>query len=216
MHYDMSDLTFLQRYTIMTSTVTPRPIAWTVTMDEIGVPNCAPHSFFNAVGADPVLIVLGLMKTGGREKDTAAHIRARGEFTVSLVSEADAEVMNLTAAPAPRGVDELALAGIATLPGIKVAVPLIARAPVSFECRTAQLLDYPGQTLVIGEVLVAHVADAFVIDAQGPQIDTRAMKLVSRTYGRGWYERGSDQFEMQRPRYEDLLAAGQRKSPKPS
>lgn len=207
MRYDMAEVPFATRYKIMNSTITPRPIAWTVTLDDHGVPNCAPHSFFNAMGSDPAMIVLGLMKLDGADKDTAAHIRARGDFVVSLVSEADAERMNMTAAAAPRGVDELALAGIATVPATRVAPPLIASAPVSFECRTVDLIDYPGQTVVIAEVLVTHIADEFVSDVARTHIDTPAMKLIARTHGAGWYLRGSDRFQMERPSYDALVAA---------
>lgn len=210
MQFDMAALSFANRYKIMNSTVTPRPIAWTVTLDDQGVPNCAPHSFFNAMGSDPAMIVLGLMRNPatGTDKDTAAYIRARGEFVVALVSEADGERMNLTATDSPPGVNELALAGIETLPASRVAAPLIASAPVSFECSVRDLLDYPGQTVVIAEVLVTHIQDQFVSDVARMHLDTPAMKLIARTHGAGWYQRGTDQFQMQRPSYATLTRDG--------
>ncbi|TVV77270.1 flavin reductase family protein [Sphingomonas solaris] len=201
MQFDMADLPFGSRYKIMNSTITPRPIGWTVTVDEAGVPNCAPHSFFNALGSDPAMIVLGLIKVGGNDKDTAAYIRARGDFVVALVSEADGERMNLTAIDSPRGVNELALAGIESMPAARVSAPLIVSAPVCFECKVLDLLDYPGQTVVIAEVLVTHIRDEFVSDVKRMHLDTPAMKLIARTHGAGWYQRGSDQFQMQRPSY---------------
>ena len=204
MQFDMPALPFATRYKIMNSTVTPRPIAWTVTLDDSGVPNAAPHSFFNALGSDPAMIVLGLMKIGGADKDTAAYIRARRDFVVALVSEHDAERMNQTAADTPRGVDELALAGIETAPAATVAPPLIASAPVCFECRSVNVLDFAGQTVVIAEILVTHIRDEFILDEQRMHLDTPAMKLISRTHGAGWYQRGSDQFQMGRPSWESL------------
>ncbi len=206
MIFDMAALPFATRYKIMNSTVTPRPIGWTVTLDDAGVPNCAPHSFFNAMGSDPAMVVLGLMKLKGEDKDTAAYIRARPDFTIALVSEADGERMNLTATDSPRGVNELALAGIATRAATRIAAPLIASAPVNFECRAVDLLDYPGQTVVVAEVLVTHIDDAFISDAARTHIDTPAMKLIARTHGAGWYQRGTDQFQMQRPEYKALMA----------
>ena len=206
MRFDMADLPFASRYKIMNSTVTPRPIGWTVTLDEAGVPNCAPHSFFNALGSDPAMIVLGLMKLAGADKDTAAHIRTRGDFVVALVSEADGERMNLTATDSPRGVNELELAGIDSVAASVVSAPLIASAPVNFECRLLDLLDYRGQSVVIAEVIVTHIRDEFVTDARRLHLDTPAMKLIARTHGAGWYQRGSDQFQMQRPSYSSLAA----------
>ncbi|RVT94752.1 flavin reductase family protein [Sphingomonas crocodyli] len=204
MQIDMAATPFGARYNIMNSTVTPRPIAWTVTLDEEGKPNAAPHSFFNALGSDPAMIVLGLMKIKGQDKDTAAYIRARPDFVIALVAEHDAEAMNKTATDSPRGVDELAMFGIGTAPASVVAPPLIASAPVNFECRVRDLLDYPGQTVVIAEILVAHIKDEFILNAERMHLDTPAMQLIARTHGAGWYERGTDLFQMTRPSYADL------------
>jgi flavin reductase (DIM6/NTAB) family NADH-FMN oxidoreductase RutF len=186
----------------MNATVTPRPIAWVTTMSPAGIVNAAPHSFFNAVGDNPPMIVLGLVKNNGALKDTATNILATGEFVVNLVSEADAEVMNLTSAPAPRDVSEIDYAGIATAPSTAVKPPRIASSPVSFECKTYQTVDAPGQTVVLGEVLVAHIADQFILDHDKLYIDTPAMKLIARMHGSGWYARSSDRFQMERPKYD--------------
>ena len=209
MQFDMPSLSFMSRYKIMNSTVTPRPIAWVTTLSADGVPNCGPHSFFNAMGSEPPLIVLGLMKTPKAlgDKDTATNIRATGEFTIGLVAEADAERMNLTATDAPPEVDELALAGIETLPSTRVKPPIIASCPVSFECRRDAVLDYAGQTIIVGEVLVTHIRDEFVLDAERMHLDTPAMKLIARTHGAGWYARSTDQFQMLRPAYASIAAA---------
>lgn len=202
MDFDMSTLSAAERYRLIVNTVTPRPIAWVVTQDADGTRNCAPHSFFNALAADPPLVVLGLMAhhLRGGDKDTARLIRETGEFTIGLVTEADAGAMNLTAADAPPGEDELAHAGVATRPSTKVAPPLIASAPVSFECRTWQLLDpSPASTIVLGEVVAMHIADAYLSgDPARPRIDTPAMQLIGRQHGSGHYVRNSDSFEMKR------------------
>ena len=57
-------------------------------------------------------VALGLLGAAGRFKDTAANILATGEFVVNLVSEANAEAMNVTCIDAPPEVDELELAGL--------------------------------------------------------------------------------------------------------
>lgn len=202
MHFDMDGLSPADRYRLVVNTVTPRPIAWTVTQDCEGRRNCAPHSFFNALSDDPVLVVLGLLGAGrdGGDKDTARIIRETGEFTVSLVSEDDAEKMNVTAINAPPGVDELEYAGVATVPSLRVAPPLIASAPVSFECKVWQILDpSPRSCIVLGKVEVMHIADRFVSDPEKLRIDTGAMKLVGRLHGSGKYVRTvDDTFDLKR------------------
>lgn len=204
MRFDLRTLPPSARYKIMTATITPRPIAWVTSVSADGVRNAAPFSFFNMVGDDPPLLALGLMhRPDGRLKDTAANILATAEFTVNLVSEDDAERMNRCSADAPPEVDELAYAGIETVPGSVIAAPLIASAPASFECRRHSIIETgPRQTLILGEVLVAHVADRFVLDADSQHLDTPAMKLIGRTHGRGWYVRNGDTMQMDRPAYD--------------
>ncbi|WP_374529210.1 flavin reductase family protein [Novosphingobium sp.] len=201
MFLDFATLSPADRYKVLVNTITPRPIAWTVTKGRDGSVNAAPHSFFNALGDEPPLIVLGLLAhhARGDDKDTARLIRETGEFIVALVSEADAEAMNLTAADAPPGVDELAAAWVATRPATKISPPLIASAPVNFECKVWQIIDpSPRSTIVLGEIVAAHIADAYVQDAAKLRFDTQAMQLIGRQHGGGNYVRNADSFEMKR------------------
>ncbi|MDP9095842.1 MAG: flavin reductase family protein, partial [Pseudomonadota bacterium] len=63
--FDFETLPPAEAYRLTVNTVVPRPIAWTVTKGRSGVVNVAPHSFFNAFGDNPVLMILGLV--GSRE-----------------------------------------------------------------------------------------------------------------------------------------------------
>lgn len=203
MRFDMRELGLPERYKILNSTITPRPIAWVTTLSAEGLRNAAPYSFFNAVGDEPPMIVLGLLKdprTGGM-KNTASNIAATGEFVVNLVCEADAEKMNLTSVDAPADFDEIDYAKVETLPSTVVKPERIASSPVNFECRKLEMLNIgPRQTIVIGEILVAHIKDQFILDAGKLYLDTPAMKLIGRVHGSGWYVRTSDQFKMERPK----------------
>lgn len=205
MQFDMRSLPMPIRYKIVNSTITPRPIAWITSQSAAGIRNAAPYSFFNAVGTEPPLIVLGLLKNPATRalKDTATNIVETGEFVVNLVCEADAEAMNLCSVDAPFEVDEIAYAGIETVPSELVAPPRIATSPVSFECRKIAALDIGTlQTVMIGEILMAHVRDEFVTDPRRAYLDTPAMKLIGRTHGSGWYVRNGDSFQMDRPAFD--------------
>jgi len=205
MQFDMRALPMVTRYKIVNSTITPRPIAWVTTRSEAGVVNAAPYSFFNCVGTEPPLVTLGLLKDPATRslKNTAANIIATGEFVVNLVCEDDAERMNQCSVDAPADVSEIDYAGIETAPSVLVAPPLIASSPVSFECRKVAALDIGAlQTVVIGEILMAHVRDEFITDPDRVYFDTPAMKLIGRTHGSGWYVRNSDSFQMDRPGYD--------------
>jgi len=200
MLFDMETLEPQNRYKILTATVTPRPIAWVTTISEDGVVNAAPYSFFNAFGNDPPIVAIGVLSGPGRFKDSATNILATGEFVVNLVSEANAEAMNVTCIDAPPEIDELALAGLTAAPSAAVRPPRIAESPVSFECKIlSSLVTGPRQTIVIGRIVRAYVADPVVLDPVRCHIDTPALKLIGRMHGSGWYARSSDLFQMDRP-----------------
>lgn len=200
MLFDMERLEAQNRYKILASTVTPRPIAWVTTLSEDGVINAAPYSFFNALGHEPPTLALGLLAGTGRFKDTATNILATGEFVVNLVSEQNAAAMNVTCIDAPPEIDELGLAGLTPVPSHAVRPPRIAESPVSFECRVlTSLVTGPRQTIVIGRIVCAHVDDAAVQDKERCYIDTQSLRLIGRMHGSGWYARCTDLFQMDRP-----------------
>ncbi len=114
-------------------------------------------------------MALGILSDPARGfKDTAANILATGEFVINLVPERLVQAMNLTAADAPRGVDELALAGLATLPSVHIAPPRIADSPVAFECRLhSSVITGPQQSVIIGSVLAVHIEDRYLLNPAG-------------------------------------------------
>jgi flavin reductase (DIM6/NTAB) family NADH-FMN oxidoreductase RutF len=171
-----------------------------VTQDAAGRVNAAPFSFFNVMGSAPPTVALGMLADPQRGvKDSARNILDTGEFVVNLVPERLVVAMNVTAVDAPRGVDELALAGLATTPSTHIAPPRISESPVAFECRTHTLVETgPAQIVVIGQVIAVHIDDRFILDAERAHIDTPALDLVARSYGSD-YVRSHDTFQLQRP-----------------
>src|SRR6478735_2788149 len=105
MHFDFSALPSQTVYKLLTSTVTPRPIAWVTTISGDGCVNAAPFSFFNVMGHEPPTVAIGLMRrANGDLKDTSANIIENGEFVVNLVPESLMQQMNQTCADYPLGV----------------------------------------------------------------------------------------------------------------
>lgn len=199
MEFDFATLSAADRYKLIASSVTPRPIAWLTTQSAAGVPNAAPYSFFNAISGDPTLVVIGIMRRAdGTHKDSAANILETGEFVVNLVAEHDAEAMNFTCIDAPPEFDEGLHAGLDLVPSSAVAPQRIATAPVSLECKLYQSIEAGRTTIILGEVIRFHIADAFV-DPERLHVDAAAMGLIARMHGRGVYARTTDLFEMNRP-----------------
>lgn len=208
MQYDFSQLSSQDRYKILTATIAPRPIAWLTTRSREGVCNAAPYSFFNMMGAEPPIVAIGVMRhTEDRFKDSASNILETGEFVVNLVNSEMAEAMNLTCMEAPPEVDELQLAGLSTLPSTKVRPPRIASSPVSFECRNfSSVITGPAQMVILGEVVMAHIHDEYVLNPERCHIDTPKLNLVTRLHGSGWYGRSPELFQMDRPTWAEWQA----------
>jgi len=200
MLFDFAAVSPRERYKLLVSAVTPRPIAWVVSQDANGHLNAAPFSFFNAFAGDPPVVGIGISShEPGRPKDTRRNIRETREFVVNLVSEEAAPLMNITAIEFEASVNELVEAQLVTLPSVHVKPPRIAISPVSMECELLQIVELgPATGLVLGRVLAMHVRDDAVLDPAKHLIDTPALKLIGRMHGTGWYARTSDLFQMDR------------------
>ena len=201
LEFDFQALSNHERYNLIIGLVAPRPIALITTLDAAGRVNAAPFSAFNYMCTDPVLVAIGAgnrpdaKDEGGlpRPKDTALNIRVRGEFVVNVVNEALAEAMNVCAIDFPHGVSELAEAKLTTAPGCRVAVPRIAEAPASLECREVTTVEIGRSRVIIGEVLYAHVRED-LIDPAGPYLRAEELHAVGRMNGAGNYVRTRDAF----------------------
>src|ERR1700760_1457819 len=200
MLFDFAVLPHRDRYKLLVSTITPRPIAWIVSEDPGGRLNAAPFSFFNALAGDPPVVGIGIgSHEAGRPKDTRANIQRTRQFVVNLVSQEIAEAMNITAIEFPAGVDELEQAGLHTIPSVHVKPPRIAESPVSIECELMQIVEFGADNgLVLGRVLAMHIKDEVVLEEQKCYIETPAVRLVGRMHRTGWYARTSDLFEIPR------------------
>jgi flavin reductase (DIM6/NTAB) family NADH-FMN oxidoreductase RutF len=181
--------------------VAPRPIGWISTLDAEGRRNLAPYSFFNAIADSPPMVLYSSngTKTGPvtERKDTAANIRATGEFVVNVVPYALHEAMNRSSAPLPAGVDEFEAAGLTPAPSHEVAPPRVAEAPAALECRVWRIIDLPGEanTLVIGTVVGIHIDDRVIRDGM---VDVTRYAPVARL-GYLDYAAVHEVFQLARP-----------------
>jgi flavin reductase (DIM6/NTAB) family NADH-FMN oxidoreductase RutF len=206
MKIEIAGLPPAQQYKLLSATIVPRPIALVTTLSETGRVNAAPFSFFNVMGEDPPVVVLGLQEhPDGRLKDTTVNIQKRGDFVVHMVDEDMSEAMNVCGVPFPLDVEEVAAAGLTVTPCDRVAPPRIFEAPVAFECERVGLLQIsPGRHIAIGKAVMMHVRDS-LIDAERFHIDQEAYRPVGRLGGL-LYTRTRDHFVLPRPSYEDWLA----------
>lgn len=200
MDLDPETLAVRDRYLLMIATILPRPIAWVGTVSPEGKTNLAPFSFFTGICANPMTVCFAPVNDRtGKKKDTLLNVEATRQFTVSVVNEANAQMMNQSSAPYPYGVSEFEKTGATPLPSLKVKPPRVKESPVSYECELDQIVrvgEGPlAGNLVIGRVVHFHCDDAVY---NGGKIRHQDLKAIGRMEG-AWYSRTVDSFELPRP-----------------
>ena len=87
--FNTNDMSIIEVYHLIISSVVPRPIAFVGSTDKNKNHNLAPFSFFNAFGANPPIIGFSPTLSGrtGLPKDTLINIKETKEFTISIVTK---------------------------------------------------------------------------------------------------------------------------------
>jgi flavin reductase (DIM6/NTAB) family NADH-FMN oxidoreductase RutF len=189
-------------YKLMIGAIVPRPIAFVSTLSPEGVRNLAPFSFFTGISANPPAICFCPMVRGrdAATKDTLNNIRVTKEFVVNIVSEEFVQQMNICSAEVAPEVDEFETSGLTPIPSDRVRAPRVKESHINMECRLVQIVEVSakplGGSIVIGEVLRFHIADALVEDFR---IDPDKLHPIGRMGGPS-YTRTTDRFDLIRPK----------------
>ena len=181
--------------------VAPRPIGWITSMSAKGEINLAPYSYFNGVSSKPPVV---MFSSEGR-KDSVAFVEETKEFVCSLATFELREPMNQSSAPYPRGVNEMAEAGLAAAPSRLVKPPRVAASPCALECKwlqTVHLTDVDGRALdrhvVFGQVVGVYIDERFIKDGL---LDTAAMQPIARAgYHDYFVATPATKFSIRRPK----------------
>src|ERR1700728_3713971 len=173
-------------YKLMVGSIVPRPIALVSSVDEGGVRNLAPFSYFTACSSNPPVVVFCpiLRPAPPLAKDTLRNILATREFVVNIVSEEFVERMNATSAQVSPEVDEFELSGLTPIASDLIKPARVRESHVHMECRLRQVVqlgDQPGAgSLVLGDVLRFHVREDLVDNFR---IDPDKLRAVGRMAG---------------------------------
>lgn len=206
MQFDPHVIDSTAMYKLLIGSVVPRPIAWVSSVDADGVRNLAPFSYFMAITHDPPTVAFSSGPRGADvgggvrgKKDTLHNVEVTREFVVNVVDDALAEAMNVTSGDYAADVDEFTKAGLEAASSVKVRAPRVAAAPVSMECRLAQIIPVGNlpHHLIVGEIVHMHVRDDVYDPATG-RLDMHRLKPVGRLAGH-LYTHVHDIFEMKRP-----------------
>ncbi len=174
--------------------VAPRPIAFASTLDENGVPNIAPYSFFNAFSSNPPILVFSSNRRvrDNTTKDTLHNVMTTKEVVINVVNYSIVRQMALAAVEFPKDVSEFTKTGLTPVASDLVKPFRIKESPAQMECKVKEIVtlgEHGGAGhLIICEVVRLHVAED-VIDERG-RIDPHKIDLMGRM-GRSYYVRCS-------------------------
>lgn len=188
----------------MLHSVAPRPIAFVSTLDDEGVPNLAPYSFFNAFSSHPPTLIFSSNRRvkDNTTKHTLANAQREKEVVINVVSYSIVRQMALTSIEYPIGVNEFNKAGLGVLSSKKVKPPRVAESPVQFECSVEQIIPLGEEggagNLIICRILLMHI-NRYVLNQEG-KIDPHKIDLCGRMGGELYVRASGDAiFELNQP-----------------
>lgn len=166
-------------YSILTSIVVPRPIAWVSSRSADGVDNLAPHSFYTVACVNPPVVQF----TSVGRKDSLRNVEQTREFVINLSSEPLVEQINSTGTDFPSEQSEFDVVGLAMEPAETVAPYRVADSPAAIECELHSTVSMGDSTVVFGRVKLVVVSESALRHGR-PGIDL--LDPLSRLGGRQW------------------------------
>ena len=200
MQFDIQDTESSALYKLLTGTIIPRPIAWVASIDENGIDNLAPFSFFNVVSEDPPHIMFSTVRTGNKNKDTLNNILANNQFVVNLVTEEVVEQMNTTAQNVASDVSEFELANVTPIDSVFIKPKRVKESLVQFECEMVhhyfiEKHQNGGACIIIGKIITLHIDDSILMENHKINLDK--YKPVARLAGSNYSTLG-ELFQIKR------------------
>lgn len=207
--FDPNSLTVQALHGFLLSSVGPRPIALASTINNEGVHNLAPFSFFNVFSANPPIMIFSPARRGtdSSTKHTYENAKQVKEAVINIVDYNMLHQMVLTSANFPEGVSEFEKAGFTPIASEVVKPMRVKESPVQFECKITRIIelgDGPASgNLIFAEVMRFHVQENILTDIG--KIDPEKIELVGRAGG-NFYSRayGDALFEITRPNDDNM------------
>jgi flavin reductase (DIM6/NTAB) family NADH-FMN oxidoreductase RutF len=194
----------------ITGAVAPRPIAFASTIDNDGVANLAPYSFFNAFSSNPPILIFSSNRRveGNTTKDTLSNVQANGEVVINVVTHDIVRQMALSSVDYAPKVDEFEKAGFTKLASDLVRPYRVAESPIQMECKVQQILplgkDGGAGNLIICEIVRMHISEGVLTNGR---IDPQKIRLMARM-GRFYYAEASGKAVTELVQRVDVIGVG--------
>jgi len=201
------DIKTAQLHAYLLGAVAPRPICFASTIDNNGLVNLSPFSFFNVFGSKPPILIFSPSRRvrDNTIKHTLENVYDTKEVVINVVNYNMVQQTNLASCEYPKGTNEFVKAGFTPLASEIVKPPRVKESPAQLECKVLQVIETGKEggaaNLIICEVLCMHL-DENVLDEHG-KIDPDKIDLVARM-GADYYCRasGSAVFTVNKPNTE--------------
>ena len=193
MQFDPKNLEQSAVYKLLTGSVIPRPIGWISTIDEEGINNLAPFSYFNILGDDPPHVMFSTRRDNNSNKDTLNNVLANKQFVVNMVTENVVDAMNTTAANVSSDIDEFELANVTPISSKLIKPMRVKESPIHFECEMVHHYflenhNQGGACIIIGRIVMMHFDDTVLLDDY--KINMENYKPVARLAGSSYSKIG--------------------------
>lgn len=131
----------------MSQTITPRPIAWIVTLHD-GVVNIAPFSYFAPLSSNPPIVVVSIgHKDDDTQKDTRVNILHTKKATICFAKIDDMEKLLLSSNELSKNISEALEYDIETTLVLNEYPPIISDTVTALFCDFHSYIDIGGETL---------------------------------------------------------------------
>jgi flavin reductase (DIM6/NTAB) family NADH-FMN oxidoreductase RutF len=161
---DFSTLSESKKYTTMSNTIFPRPIAWISTEDN-GIVNLAPFSYFSPLSSEPPLVIVSIAnKEGSAElKDTMANILKHKVCTINLAHKELLQDLIDSSEDLPHDVSECEQFNIVTKSVLEGYPPMVADAKCALFCEFVKSVEIGSRyEPILLQIKHMYLADANV------------------------------------------------------
>ncbi|MDY0117625.1 MAG: flavin reductase family protein [Sulfurimonadaceae bacterium] len=138
---DFENLTINKKYSLMSNTIFPRPIAWISTEND-GVVNLAPFSYFAPISSEPPCVIVSIThKEDGDPKDTLVNILKHKKCTINLAHKELLKKLQESAEELPKDISEPMKFGIEMQKIVAEYPPMVKEAKCALFCKFVQSVD---------------------------------------------------------------------------
>ena len=191
-------------HSYLLAAVGPRPIALVSTINESGVSNLSPYSFFNIFSANPPIAIFSPARRvrNNTTKHTLENVIKNKEAVINIVSYKMVQQTSLSSTEYDEGIDEFKKAGFTAIPSNTIKPFRVKESPVQLECKIKDIISLGNKggsgNLVISEINMIHINEE-ILDENGI-INPNKIDLIGRMGG-DWYCRASNDaiFKVEKP-----------------